>query len=134
MVSASGPLSIRMSIGWVSDSGSLLHSPTVPCTVWYGYACASSFSYVPLALSVSSTRARTCAPEAIRSRAVPAGSGLAAPTLCSATVRSPVRSPPWRDLSPKQPTEQVQPHHHRQQQRGHRGGGAAQQGSSCQHR
>src|SRR6266851_3502993 len=84
-----------MSIGWVSDSGSLLHSPTVPCSVWYGYAFASPFSYVPAACGVSSTSARTSAPEAARSRAVPAGSGLPALTFSLATVRK----PPGRDLS-----------------------------------
>ena len=88
-----------MSTGWVSDSGSLLHSPTVPWTVWYGYAFASSFSYVPLACWVSSSSASTSAPEAARSRAVPAGSGLSAPTLWLATVRS---LPGW-DLSLSSP-------------------------------
>ena len=35
-----------MSTGRVSDSGGLLHSPTVPSTAWYGYAFASSFSWI----------------------------------------------------------------------------------------
>ncbi len=88
--------SIATSTVRVSDSGSLLHSPTVPFTAWYGYAFASPFSYASRACPVISSRASTSAPEAASSRAVPAGSGLSAPTLWLTTVRSP---PGW-DLSP----------------------------------
>ncbi len=102
LAAPSGPASIATSTGRVSDSGNLLHTPTVPSTVWCGYTAASSLSYVPRACAASSSRASTSAPEPASARAVPVGSGFSAPTLWETTMRSPagwvlsVSSPPKR--------------------------------------
>src|SRR5262249_21100649 len=82
--------------------GYLLHRPTVPTTAWYLYVAASAFSYTGRAEGGRPPGAGGSGGGPATSRAVPAGSGFSALTLCVATMRSPpvpvlsTSSPPKR--------------------------------------
>ena len=113
---------ILMSTGSASDSGRLLHSPTVPSTVWYGYAFASPCWYAGSASPASSSSATTSAPEADD---VPGG-GRRVGVVGVDVVGGDGEIAAAARLVGELPAEEADPGEDRQQQRDQRGRRAAQ--------